>query len=132
MSANVLSKIRCPTDKIKTLELTFPADANPGDFTDIGGTPEVPNIIVMAMHSVDISDDAEGVGMYAAERVRVPTATWHQYTAGDKIYFHGTDDEFTATSANTSLAGFVLQDRAAGGTEIDIEFDGSILQRAIT
>jgi len=130
--ASVASRIRCSTDKIKTLEITFGADAPSNVFVGLGGSAHARNVIGMPMGSIDISDDAEGVLLYAAERIEVNRATWHSFDAGAKIYYDGTNNEFSGTGTNQMLAGLVLVDTAAGVATAEIEFDGSLLMRAIT
>ena len=129
--ASVESKIRCRTDEIKTVEITFAADAAAGVFVGMGGNAYSRTIVGFPMSSVDISEDAEGVLMYAARNVVADRATWHAYTAGDRIYYDGTNDEFTGTGADYMLAGIVLEDSAAGLATAEIEFNGSLLTRAI-
>lgn len=131
--ASVASKIRCRTDEIKTMEITFTADKAAQTFLHFGSVA-APTVIGFPMASIDISADAEGILMYAAKRVVADRATWHSYAAGDKVYYSVTDAEFTTTAANHLLAGICLEDSAAGAsaTTVEIEFDGSLLARAIT
>ena len=129
---SVASKIRCRTDEINTLEITFGADAPAGTFLGLGGNAFSRTVIGFPMSSIDQSVEAEGILMFRAKRLVADRATWHAFTAGDRIYYSGTDNEFTGTATDYMLAGIVLEDSAAGQPTAEIEFDGSLMARAIT
>jgi len=129
---SVLSKIRCRTDEIETLEVTFAADAAAGAFVGLGGNAYSRTVIGMALETVDQSVDAEGTLLFRAKKLVADRATWHSFVAGAKVYYDGTNDEFTGTGTDFMLAGIAIEDSAAGQNTVEISFDGSLLARAIT
>ncbi len=72
-------------------------------------------LVLLALNTVDADED--NVFIRDADKVRAPKATSQAWTVGDKLYWDDTAKNWTTTSTNNTLSGYVAEPAANNDTE---------------
>lgn len=121
------SKVRCESERIKTVALTFGSDQTIATF----GYVAAQGLIYHVLAAVDVSVDAVGEPAYEVERILAPKPTGQTWTAGDQLFYDISAGKFrNATADALDLpAGQALEAAGTAATEGMMHFIGDRARR---
>jgi len=119
--AETLFKLRCSTEKTKSIDLTTPT----AGYT-AGQMLKVEDTVLVIVDTKTVGQAA--VGVYQADKIVVPkiAGSGITFAAGDIVYFNAAGAAVTNASTSNTICGRALEAAVANDAEVLIDLNGGV------